>query len=132
MELKVQLIYQADCTYAQRAKKQIDAAFSYLNPRLVQQQIYVRVLEKQGAKTHVYINGVSPFRTVQQACVCGKQQVCDGVLYDGEFFSHVTEAVMKDVVLERDTGQSHLGQAQQSHNRQMLSCCGSGCEDFPY
>jgi hypothetical protein len=139
MELKLQFIYQGNCVHAQRSKHQLDAALHYLSSRLARQSIYLRVLSKQGTKTRVYVNGLSPFRAVNQTCSCGQQDVCDGFSYDGEFFSHLTEAVVKDVVLEFAITQTttlsnsrHANLKQQSHNRQTLSCCGSGCADCPY
>ncbi|MEM7739144.1 MAG: hypothetical protein AAF267_25595 [Deinococcota bacterium] len=127
MELKVQVIYQADCEHALRSNDQVENALEYLKSRLAGQKIYLRSLSKQGTTTRVHVNGISPFRIVQQACTCGQQQTCDGFSYDGEFFAYLTESIIKDAVLG-----IAIGQPQQNHNRQTLSCCGSGCADCPY
>jgi hypothetical protein len=124
LEIKIHTLYRQDCDYAQKSRKHVDAALAYLKPRLAQQQIFVREISKDTRKTRLYIAGVTPFRVSKQPCSCGQQQLCEGFLFHGEFLSHITEATVKDAVLEVATGKSR--------NRQQLSCCGSGCLDCPY
>jgi len=124
LELKVQTLYRTDCDYAQKSREHVTAALSYLKPRLAQQQIFVREISKDARKTRLYIAGVTPFRVSEQPCTCGQQETCEGFLFHEEFLGYLTEAAVKDALLEVATGESR--------NRQQLSCCGSGCLDCPY
>ena len=124
MEIKVQTLYRRGCDYAQKSHEHVDAALAYLKPRLAQQHIFLRQISKDARQTRVYIAGVTPFRVSEQPCTCGQQDTCEGFLFAGEFLSYLTEAAVKDAVLEIATGESR--------NRQTLSCCGSGCLDCPY
>lgn len=124
MEIKVQTLYRRGCDYAQKSHAHVDAALAYLKPRLAQQQIFLREISKDAGKTRVYIAGVTPFRVSEQPCICGQHDMCEGFLFHDEFLSYLTEAAVKDAVLEVATGESR--------NRQQLSCCGSGCLDCPY
>lgn len=124
MEIKVQTLYRRGCDYAQKSQEHVDAALAYLKPRLAQQQIFLREISKDARQTRLYVAGVTPFRVSEQLCTCGQQKRCEGFLFHEEFFSYLTEAAVKDAVLEIATGESR--------NRQQLSCCGSGCLDCPY
>ena len=134
MELKIQTLYRRGCNYAQKSHAQVDAALAYLKPRLAQQQIFLREISKDARHTRVYIAGVTPFRVSEQPCTCGQQDTCEGFLFHDEFLSYLTEAALKDAVLEIATGlEMTTGESRnRQHQKQQWSCCGSGCLDCPY
>jgi len=128
VELKIQTLYRQGCDYAQKSRTHVDAALAYLKPRLAQQDIFLREISKDTNKTRVYIARVTPFRISEQPCNCGQQDTCEGFLFHNEFLSYLTEAAVKDAVLEVATGENRNRQ----HQKQQWSCCGSGCLDCPY